>query len=360
VNASALARRVGYGALFVVVLPLALVAWADALSATIRLPQVRSIPAGAAMIIVGAALMILGIGGLLIHGRGLPMNAFPPPRLAREGIYRWIRTPIYIGFGLLCAGTAIAAGSAAGLWIVTPTVALAAAALVHGHERHDLVRRFGPEARRPPLLSLPGEGTGPPLWSQRAAVYAWVLLPWLVAYFAVQALGRPADAFETALPLEHGWPVWQWTEAVYASAYLVIPATPLLVHTSRDLRRFAIQGIVGTLIVTLCWLAIPVVAANRAFVPAHAIGHLLAFEQRTSTGVAAFPAFHVLWSLLAAQALAAEATRGRGGGRGHRDHARHGRPARRRDLAVGVRRGRGRDAIFPQRRARARQARRAH
>jgi protein-S-isoprenylcysteine O-methyltransferase Ste14 len=310
VNASALARRAGYGALFVVVLPLALVAWADALSATIRLPQVRSLPAGTLMILLGAALMILGIGGLVIHGRGLPMNAFPPPRLAREGIYRWLRTPIYLGFGLLCAGTAVATGSAGGLWIVTPTVALAAAALVHGHERHDLVRRFGPEAKQPPLLSLPDGETAPPSRPQRAAVYLWVLLPWLVSYFAVQGLGRPADAFETALPFERGWPVWQWTEALYASAYLVIPLTPLLVRTGRDLRRFAMQGILGTLIVTLCWLAIPVVAANRAFIPAHAIGHLLAFEQRTSTGVAAFPAFHVLWSLLAAQALAANTTTG--------------------------------------------------
>jgi len=312
VNASELARRIGYGALFVVVLPLGLVAWSAALAPAFQLPRVSSVPAGALLIGLGAAMMSFGIGGLMIHGRGLPMNAFPPPHLVREGIYRWIRSPIYLGFGLVCAGSAIATGSAAGLWIVTPTVALAAAALVHGHERHDLVRRFGTEARQPPLLSLPGGGTEPPSWPQRIAVYVWVFTPWLVAYFGVQALGRPADAFETALPFERDWPVWQWTEAPYASAYLLIPLTPLLVHSSRDLRRFASQGIIGTVVVALCWLTIPVVAANRAFIPAHAVGQFLAFEQRSSTGVAAFPAFHVLWSLLAAQALASNTPAGQG------------------------------------------------
>jgi len=313
VNALESARRLGYGGLFIVVLPLGLVFWAAALAPSVRLHAVSSGSAGVVVAAVGVALMTFGIGGLMVHGHGLPMNVFPPPCFVRQGTYRWIRSPIYIGFGLICAGVAIAAGSAAGLWVVTPTVALATAALVFGYERHDLVRRFGPDALRPPLLSLPSDGLEPPTWSQRAAVYLWVLLPWLICYYALQALGRAPDAFETALPFERSWPVWQWTEALYASAYLFIPLTPLLVRTSRDLRRFATQGLVGTVIVTLCWLVVPVVAAHRPFVPAHALGRLLAFEQGTSAGVAAFPAFHVLWSLLAAQALAANSA---AGGRG--------------------------------------------
>jgi prolipoprotein diacylglyceryltransferase/protein-S-isoprenylcysteine O-methyltransferase Ste14 len=310
VNALETARRVGYGALFVVVLPLGLLLWADTLAPVVKLPAVSSVPAGLAAAAAGIALLAAGIGGLMIHGRGLPMNAFPPPRFVRRGIYRWIRSPIYLGFGLACTGIAIATGSAAGLWIVTPTMALGAAALVHGYERHDLVRRFGPEARQPPLLSLPGGGMEPPTRSQRVAVYLWVLLPWLVAYFAVQALGRPRDAFTTSLPLERDWPVWQWTEVLYFSAYLIVPLTPLLVRSSRDLRRFAIQGLIGTVVITLCWLAVPVVAANRPFVPFNAAGRLLSFEQATSAGVAAFPAFHALWALFAAQGLAANSRPG--------------------------------------------------
>ncbi len=300
--------RLAYGAVFVVLLPLGLVAWALRVDGLLHLPAIHSVAAGLPIAVVGLLLIALGMRALIRHGDGLPMNAFPPPRFVRRGIYGWLHHPIYLGAGLLAAGVALFVGSAAGLWAVTPLVALGGAALAHGHERHDLRRRFGAEALGAVRLSLPLAAAGAPAWSGRVAVYLWALLPWLLVYCAVQALGRPPDAFETALALERQWPVVQWTEALYVSAYLVVPLTPLLVRQSVDLRRFAIQGIIGTIVVGLLWLIVPVVAANRPFVPAHLVGRLLAFEQRTSVGVAAFPAFHVLWSLIAAQALASTAS----------------------------------------------------
>ena len=301
------AGRIAYGALFVVVLPAGLIVWAREAAPAVPLPAVSSVPAGVALVAAGLALMIAGGRDLIVRGGGLPMNAFPPPRFVRSGIYRWIRNPMYIGFGLACAGTAIAAGSAAGLWLVTPVVALASAALVFGYERHDLRRRFGDEALRPPLLSLPRDDEGRPAPAHRAAVYLWLLIPWLLIFYAVQALGRPPDAFGTMLPFERNWRVVQWTEIAYASAYVFIPIAPLLIRTRRDLRRFAIQGGIAMVVVTLAWLTIPVVATNRAFVPASGPGWLLAFEQAHSKGVAAFPAFHVLWALIAAEAWQANA-----------------------------------------------------
>lgn len=261
------AKRLGYGALFVVVLPLGLVRWAAAVEPLVRLHAIGSPPFGMVVAAIGALLMALGVEGLVVHGRGLPMNAFPPPRFVRQGIYRWIRSPIYIGFGLICAGVAIATGSAAGLWVVTPTVALAAAALVHGYERHDLARRFGPDALKPPLLSLPGNESRAPTRSERAAVYVWVLVPWLLGCYAVRG---------------PGWPAWRWTEAPHASVYLACLLTPLLVRESRHLRRFAMQGLAGAVLVTIGWIVVP--------------------------SVAVFAALHVVWGLVAAQALAANST----------------------------------------------------
>ena len=299
--------RLAYGALFVLVLPAGLALWAREAAPAVALPAVYSPQAGIALLFAGFALMLAGGRDLIVRGGGLPMNAFPPPRLVRAGIYRWIRNPMYIGFGLACAGTAVAAGSAAGLWLVTPVVALSSAALVYGYERHDLRRRFGGEALRPPLLSLPRDDEGLPTVAHRTAVYLWVLIPWLLIFYAVQALGRAPDAFGTMLPFERDWPVLQWTEIAYASAYVFIPITPLLILRRRDLRRFAIQGGIAMVVVTLAWLTIPVVATNRAFVPTSAPGWLLAFEQAHSKGVAAFPAFHVLWALIAAEAWHANA-----------------------------------------------------
>jgi hypothetical protein len=91
------------------------------------------------------------------------------------------------------------------------------------------------------------------------------------------------------------------------SAYLFIPFAAFALRTQLALRRVAVTGAVATLIVTLCWLTIPVVAENRVFEPAHALGRFLAFEQGHSIGVAAFPAFHVLWSLIAADAWVVDA-----------------------------------------------------
>jgi protein-S-isoprenylcysteine O-methyltransferase Ste14 len=294
--------RLAYGAVFVVFLPVGLLLWARATSPLVRLPAIHVPEAGAALATLGVLLIAAGIRDLIVLGGGLPMNAFPPPHLVHTRIYRWVRDPIYIGFVLACAGVSIASGSPAGLWIVAPITALACAALVYGYERHDLRRRFGQDALQPPVLSIPPDDGHAASAPHRAAVFLWVLTPWVVIFYAVQALGRPADAFGTALPCESGWTVLQWTELGYVSAYLFIPVTALLIRTQRDLRRFAVQALIAIVVVSIAWLTIPVVATNRPFVPTSAPGRLLALEQAHSNGVAAFPAFHVLWALIAAEA----------------------------------------------------------
>ncbi len=299
--------RTLYGALFVAVIPAGLVLWARALAPLVPLPAVHSIWGGAALVATGAALMLAGMIELMAHGTGLPMNAFPPSRYVRSGVFRWIRNPIYLGFGLAATGVSIAAGSAAGLWVVAPFAALGAAALWYGYERHALVARFGAAALDPPLLGFPPASDAPARWPDRAAVILWVLVPWLLAWLATQALGPAPDAFHLELPFERQWPVVQASQLGYLSTYLFVPLTPLLIRTRRDLRHFAISGLLATSVVTLIWLTVPVVASNRPFEPDNVWGRLLAFEQAHSTGVAAFPAFHVLWSLIAAQGWAANA-----------------------------------------------------
>jgi hypothetical protein len=181
---------------------------------------------------------------------------------------------------------------------------LTAAALIAAGFRLDLA----PAPAWP--LSFPRGDAERPAIGQRMAVFLWLLIPWMLTWFGTQALGRPHNAFGTMLAFERRWPVWQWTEALYMSAYLFIPLAALLLRTQRALRRFAVTGAVATVIVTVCWLTIPVVAVNRPFDPAHALGRFLAFEQAHSVGVAAFPAFHVLWALIAASAWTLDARHG--------------------------------------------------
>jgi hypothetical protein len=158
-------------------------------------------------------------------------------------------------------------------------------------------------ARLVKLLALPSDSDQPPSARDRLSVYLLALLPWLVLYEVVQALGRPAHPLFLDLPFERRWPVIEWTEAVYASAYLFVPLVPLLAHSRRALRRYALMGLLGTVVVGLCWFTIPVVAAPRPFEAHSWLGRLLLWERSTSVHVAAFPSFHVLWAMIGADTL---------------------------------------------------------
>lgn len=298
------AGRLLYGTLFLIAVPVLLVVWARATEDVISLPPVRNGPLGFAMAAAGFVLMVSGWIAILTRGDGLPMNAFPPARFVSSGPYRWVSDPIYIGFGAMAFGMVIAAGSASGLWLVAPVLCLAMASLVIGYERPDLRRRFGAVARYRPRIALPHAGPGRPGAWERVSVFLLVFGPWLVAYYGVQFLGVPGDAFSVALGFERTLPVIQWTEFVYAAAYILVPATPLVIATRSELRRFAVAGLLATVVVTLFWLTIPAVVAYRPFEPAGLPGRLLEFERQSANGMASLPAFHVLWILLAADAWA--------------------------------------------------------
>lgn len=142
--------KVLYGLLFVVALPLFLVL----LSAKVEIPlAISRLPAlGAIISVLGFTIMCWGMWDIWNRGKGLPMNAFPPERLVTGGIYGVVPHPIYFGFVAGCLGVSLALGSATGVFLTTPLVALCAVALVLGYERPYLLRSFGALPR--PLLGL--------------------------------------------------------------------------------------------------------------------------------------------------------------------------------------------------------------
>jgi prolipoprotein diacylglyceryltransferase/protein-S-isoprenylcysteine O-methyltransferase Ste14 len=289
-----------YGAVFVVLLPIALAAWAMATVDTVRLPAVTSRPFGLAVALIGMALLLMGIAHLWIYGGGLPMNAYPPPRHVARGVFRFLPHPIYTGFSALSVGVSIVAGSASGLWLVSPMVALGCAALVLGYERHDLRERFGTVGGN----LLPQAGTSAPSASDRLACYFFVLLPWLILYEAVVAMGTPPDAVSGVLPFERRLPVVEWSEIFYASVYVVTALAPLFARTRSDLRTFSVRGLGAMLVAFPLYLAIPLIAPPRPFTLHTGLGQLLRLERALDSPVAAFPSFHIIWAMLAAQVFA--------------------------------------------------------
>jgi protein-S-isoprenylcysteine O-methyltransferase Ste14 len=296
--------KVLYAALFVVVIPVALVVWTMATDGIVALPVLPSAWAGVVPLTLGAALMVMGAGALWVHGRGLPMSPYPPPAYVTKGIFRVVAHPIYVGAVLLCFGVAMVLESASGVWLTTPAVALACMAMVLGHEHHELRRRFGAGALHKPLIALPAKSREQPSGWDRVSVLLLALVPAALTFMGLQLLGPPPDAAEVYLPIERTWPVLAWTEVVYGSAYVLVIGAVFVAKTRVALRRFAVIGLMGTAIVALASLCLPLVAPPRPFADESVLGRLLEAERAFADTTAVFPAFHVVWSLVAAEAWA--------------------------------------------------------
>lgn len=291
--------RIAYALVFVVLLPLLLTLWAARLDTLVRLPAYGTPAMGLGLAIAGLGLMALATRELWVRARGLPMSPFPPARLVTTGVYRVIDHPIYLGAVLVAAGASLATHSGAGLWIVTPTLALSAIAFVAGFEREQTRRRFG--TLPPPAFALPGAGNGPPTATQRLSVYVLVLLPWLVLDLAVEFLGVPPDARSTYLPWDGNLPVIPWTEVIYITTYAAVVLAPLAARSQRDLRRFARSGLVATALIIPLYLLLPFVAEAKPVIGNGFWENLMRLERVGDEAVTAFPAFHVVWACITAR-----------------------------------------------------------
>ena len=286
-----------YGALFVVALPALLFLWARGLD--VDLPVIGGPWQGVLLASSGVVLMMSAMIVLRLLGRGWPMSPFPPERRVVSGPYALIDHPIYTGAVLLVAGVAVALGSSAGIWIVTPVFAAACAAFVIGYERPATDGRFGPRTTRA-LLRLPDASEDVPSAADRLSIYLLVFLPWYLAYEGVNLLGVPGDA----LRLESRWdaaiPVLGWTEPAYFLAYPFLLALPLIVRTRGELRRFAVQGWIAIVSITTVYLVFPTFIDAKPVPPDAALAPMLAWERAFDDHSTGFPAFHVVWTCIAA------------------------------------------------------------
>lgn len=228
-----LAGKLAYFALFWFVVPALLTAWAAGLEPVIALPPVHAPTVGFLLAAAGLALIAWSSLWLWTQGGGLPMNAFPPESLVQSGPYGLLRDPIYLGAAMICAGASLMAGSAAGLWVVTPVFIAYMAALLLGYERLDLAARFPDWAAFTPLFAIPPATDAPTDMARRFAALAMPLLLWILfnALFA-RLLGSPHAAAST--------------HAVIPAAWLALVAlTPLTAVRAADLRSWVLRSYIA-------------------------------------------------------------------------------------------------------------------
>jgi len=239
-----LAGRWGYGLLFVAVLPALLVLWAIRLDALVpwRVPDWHA--PGLVLAGAGALLALAGMRALVVRGRGLPMNAYPPRIFVADGVYALLAHPIYAGAFLAAVGASLWMGSASGLVLVTPALGLMMVSLVYGYERPALRRRFGAAAiAHRPWLALPPSDGAAARGPRRLVTAAAIAAPWLFAGYAID-FARYGPAI--AAPYLSPWQPAAWS-APWRFAWLVpgalLLACVLLAGTNRQLRHAAIAAI---------------------------------------------------------------------------------------------------------------------
>jgi protein-S-isoprenylcysteine O-methyltransferase Ste14 len=99
---------------------------------------------GAAVVVLGAAVVIESFARFALEGLGTPAPVAPTEHLVVGGLYRYVRNPIYVADAAIIVGQSLLLGQ---LWLLLYAVAFIAvtAAFVHWYEEPTLSRQFGPE-----------------------------------------------------------------------------------------------------------------------------------------------------------------------------------------------------------------------
>jgi protein-S-isoprenylcysteine O-methyltransferase Ste14 len=150
-----LTGKVIYGLLFLAVVPLLLILWAKYTDKIITLPLPETLIPGFILLIAGVLFVLTGMWNLWRFGKGLPMNAFPPERFVKNGIFAITKHPIYSGAVMISFGFSVIVRSASGFWLVSPLFSMMIVAFVVGFENEKTQSVFGEQDYKPFLLSRP-------------------------------------------------------------------------------------------------------------------------------------------------------------------------------------------------------------
>jgi protein-S-isoprenylcysteine O-methyltransferase Ste14 len=122
---------------------------------------------GLAGLIAGVLLLVACVWEFARSGRGTLSPVDPPRELVVQGLYRYVRNPMYLAVSLILLGEALAIGSR-GLFLYWAVFFILANGFVILYEEPNLRRRFGASYDRY-LISvgrwiprLPGRGASPP------------------------------------------------------------------------------------------------------------------------------------------------------------------------------------------------------
>ncbi len=247
-----------YAIAFLILIPAGLWFWARNTLAVIQIPAIESKPAGWIMMASGGFLMLWAMIALRIYGKGLPMNAYPPPVFVSHGPYRLFHHPIYCGFAILMIGYFVFAGSASGIWLVSPLTILGMTALVMGYENFDLKRRF-PDQIIQTVLGIPDNNNAVPRFRDRIAVLFRIFSVLILSNFLISAVeGTSTPLFGGPLRMFRG----PDTSLIQFLSFAFLSAVPFFMKRNEELREWAISMILSLCFLLFIALQYPVIGAQ--------------------------------------------------------------------------------------------------
>ncbi len=248
-----------YSIAFLIFIPAGLWFWAKYSQHAIAFPAIQSKLAGGILMFAGGSFMLWAMVVLIISGRGLPMNAYPPARFVTNGPYRLFKHPIYWGFGILMVGCSIFTGSASGLWLVSPLTILGMIALVLGYEEIDLKRRF-PDQKIKTILDLPEKQAVSLHLRDRLASLLWLFYFLMFSNFTIVKLtgGITPPLFGKALIIHSG------NENPYLPflGVVFLITIPFILKRRDALRAWLYQGILSLCLAVFIGLIYPAFGAQ--------------------------------------------------------------------------------------------------
>lgn len=270
-----------YALLFLIIVPVILWFWAKQTADQIALPIIHSIDIGWVFAIVGICLISCSMFYLIRVGKGLPMNAFPPPKLVTSGPYYFFRHPIYIGFGLFIIGYFILTGSSSGLWLVTPVTILSLIALVIGYEAIDLRERF-PNSKYTTFFDLPKRSNSIPNFSRRVSALLLVITPLILGNYIITLLfSLPKQPLENSTILY----VFSKHSSLILLCTIFILIVPLIIKNSDLLRDWVIKNLLALGIYYFCILFYNDISADFIMVKGYSIYFVPVFLILISTRI---------------------------------------------------------------------------
>jgi protein-S-isoprenylcysteine O-methyltransferase Ste14 len=295
--------KIIYAFIFCLVLPLLLILWAKLTEDVIILSVPNNLWLGILFCGMGFILMLKSMRDLWTYGGGLPMNAYPPKRFVSKGFYGFISHPIYTGACFLSIGLSICFQSRSGFWLVTPVLILSCLALIYGFENKHIKELYKVKNLRTKFSIDPTDQK--PSSNDIISVIVNPFLFWFFIFELKIFMDISPKAIDTNFYFENTWPVFELAEIPYIIIYPFVVLFPFFCRTKKILLEFKQQAVWCTLIGVFFIFLLPFVSTFRSFEPSSILGKWLLWEQHMDSPAAAFPSFHVIWSLVAATAYSA-------------------------------------------------------